>query len=87
MFNFETLLKGYPNKYLVEFILHGFRHGFNLGFRGTINEQPLRNNKSARDMPDKVSAAIAKEVHAFFFISNAFFQLRLGCCLAKSQIF
>ena len=62
MFNFETLLKGYPNKYLVEFILHGFRYGFNLGFRGTINEQPLRNNKSARDIPDKVSAAIAKEV-------------------------
>ena len=62
MFNLETLLKGYPNKYLVEFMLHGFRYGFNLGFRGTINEQPLRNNKSARDMPEKVSAAIAKEV-------------------------
>ena len=26
-------------------------------------------------------------LHASFFISNAFFQLRLGCCLAKSQIF
>ena len=60
--NFEKLLKGYPDKNLVEFILHGFRHGFNLGFRGTINEQPLKNNKSARDMPNKVSKAIAKEV-------------------------
>ena len=59
---FENLLRGYPDKYLVEFILNGLRNGFNLGFRGTINELPLRNNKSARDIPDKVSQAIAKEI-------------------------
>ena len=59
---FEHLLKGYPNKFLVDFILHGFRHGFNLGFRGLINEQPLKNNKSARDNPTKVSEAINKEL-------------------------
>ena len=56
------MLKGYPNKFLVEFILNGFRHGFNIGFRGLLNEQPLKNNKSARDNPEKVSQAIAKEV-------------------------
>ena len=27
------------------------------------------------------------DIHAFFFISNAFFWLRLKCCLTKSQIF
>ena len=53
---------GYPDKYLVEFILNGFHNGFNIGFRGVMNEQPLKNNKSARDIPDKVSEAIAKEV-------------------------
>ena len=58
----EQLLKRYPNKFLVDFILHGFRHGFNLGFRGVINEQPLKNNKSARDNPSKVSEAINKEL-------------------------
>ena len=47
---------------MAQFILDGFRYGFNLGFRGLINEQPLRNNKSARDNPEKVSEAIIKEV-------------------------
>ena len=59
---FEFLLHGYPDSSLVHFILNGFRHGFNLGFRGLINEKPLKNNKSARDNPEKVSEAIAKEV-------------------------
>ena len=59
---FEELLRGYPNPDLVHFVLNGFKHGFNLGFRGTINEEPLRNNKTARDNPSLVSAAIAKEL-------------------------
>ena len=60
---FHQLLKGYPDKNLVDFIFLGFRNGFNLGFRGILNEKPLTNNKSARDNPELVSAAIAKEVN------------------------
>ena len=58
----EHMLAGYPDGPMAQFILDGFRYGFNLGFRGLINEQPLRNNKSARDNPEKVSEAIIKEV-------------------------
>ena len=58
----RQLAEGYPNKPLVEFIMNGFRNGFNLGFRGVLNEQPLKNNKSARDIPEEVTAAVAKEV-------------------------
>ena len=56
------LLLEYPNQSLVQFVLHGFHHGFNLGFRGLMNEQPLKNNKSARENPEEVSKAIAKEI-------------------------
>ena len=59
---FQQLLKGYPDKHLVDFILLGFKNGFNLGFRGILNETPRMNNKSARDNPALVTAAIAKEV-------------------------
>ena len=59
---FAKLLLGHPDKALVDFILKGFAFGFNLGFRGVMNETPLKNNKSARDNPEKVSKAIAKEV-------------------------
>ena len=59
---FEELLAGYPDKYHVEYVLHGLRNGFNLGFQGTINEHVFKNNKSARDSSDLVSKAIAKEV-------------------------
>ena len=59
---FSELLDGYPDGRLVHFVLNRFMNGFNLGFRGSINEQPLRNNKSARDNPEKVSEAISKEV-------------------------
>ena len=61
--NFAFLLHGYPDSALVHFVLDGFRNGFNIGFRGLINETPLRNNKSARDHPEAVSEAIAKEVN------------------------
>ena len=60
--NFAFLLHGYPDRSMVQFILNGFQHGFNLGFRGLLNEKPLKNNKSARDNPDKVSEAINKEL-------------------------
>ena len=44
---FANLLRGYPDAPLVNFVLHGFQHGFNIGFHGQINEQHRRNNKSA----------------------------------------
>ena len=56
------LLLDYPNQSLVQFVLLGFHHGFNLGFRGLMNEQPLKNNKSARENPEGVSKAITKEI-------------------------
>ena len=60
--SFANLLRGYPHAPLVNFVLHGFQHGFNIGFTGQINEQHRQNNKSARDNHDQVSKAVAKEV-------------------------
>ena len=56
------LLRGHPDKYLVEYMLDGLQNGFNLGFTGQIQQIPLRNNKSARDNPIQVTLAINKEV-------------------------
>ena len=36
--------------------------------------------------PSKERRVKAKQVHAFFFISNGFFRPRLKCCLAKFKI-
>ena len=61
--SFEKLLVGYPDRYhVVKYVLNGLRNGFYLGFVGSINEQVLKNNKSARDNSEQVSKAIAKEV-------------------------
>ena len=49
---FSELLKGHPDGPLVQYILHGLRHGFNIGFKGTLDQSCLKNNKSARDNPD-----------------------------------
>ena len=56
------LLDGYPDQYQVDYILHGLRHGFDIGFKGQILEHVPRNNKSARDNYTKVTLAINKEV-------------------------
>jgi hypothetical protein len=59
---FAELLKGYPDGHQVEYILHGLRHGFDIGFAGQISEQARGNNRSARDNHVKVTLAINKEI-------------------------
>ena len=49
---------------LANYILNGFRHGFDIGFRGVFtnrNTRP-RNNLSARRCPEQVCAAIEREL-------------------------
>ena len=58
----KKLLTGHPDQDLVHRIINGFNSGFELGFRGTLQDTFPKNNKTARDNPEGVSAAIAKEV-------------------------
>ena len=59
---FAELLHGHPDRHQVEYILHGLRHGFDIGFQGQILGHTPRNNKSARDNHIKVTLAINKEI-------------------------
>ena len=56
------LLTGHPDPDLVDFIIHGFSHGFSLGVHGTVSQGSTPNLRSARDNPEAVSQAIAKEI-------------------------
>ena len=62
LLSFENLLKGYPNKDHVDYVLHGLRNGFDLGFHGNVSNQHSKNNKSARDNDKLVTVAIEKEI-------------------------
>ena len=44
---FKNLLLGHDNPSKVSFVLHGLEHGFDLGFRGTLNDTFPPNNTSA----------------------------------------
>lgn len=60
----ERLLSDYPCPSSRRFLVHGFRHGFDIGFRGSFadpNARP-RNLKSARDNAGKVTEAVVKEL-------------------------
>ena len=58
----EYYLSNHPNRQLVSYILHGFRHGFDIGFVGTVVDTRPNNLLSARNNPDHVSEAIMKEL-------------------------
>ena len=65
--NVETLaryLRDYPCPSTRDYLLRGFTHGFDIGFRGDFqdtNSRP-RNLRSARNNADLVTEAVAKEV-------------------------
>ena len=58
----DTLLVRHPDRKFVQFLVDGFRHGFDIGFRGSITPGVTKNHKSAHDNKHDVSAAINKEV-------------------------
>ena len=62
MLSLELHLRGHPDRGLVNYILTGLRHGFDIGFNGVLNPVFRRNNKSARANPEKVTMAINKEI-------------------------
>jgi hypothetical protein len=55
-------LTGHPDKDLVQFLIHGFSHGFDIMYAGPIISTFPRNLKSARDRPGAVTSAIYTEV-------------------------
>lgn len=60
----EHLLQDYPCPGTRNYLVSGFRHGFDIGFRGSFivpNARP-RNLMSARNNVNQVSEAIAKEL-------------------------
>uniref|UniRef100_A0A7M5X226 Reverse transcriptase domain-containing protein n=1 Tax=Clytia hemisphaerica TaxID=252671 RepID=A0A7M5X226_9CNID len=59
--NLEFLLSGYSPD-IVDFLIHGFSHGFRLGFGDSPLSHTGRNNSSAMIVGDKVSASIMKEL-------------------------
>ena len=56
------MLSDHPNQPLVEYILDGLTHGFDIGFKGKFSETRPNNNKSAAEYSAAVSKAIQKEV-------------------------
>ena len=60
----ERYLQRYPCPGSREYLLAGFRHGFDIGYRGTFQNVDSRpeNLRSARDNPEGVTQAIAKEL-------------------------
>ena len=55
-------LRGHPDPQLVNYVLTGLRHGFDLGFNGNLTPVARNNNKSARENPTEVTKAIIKEL-------------------------
>ena len=59
----EFYLEGY-NVPLKRELINGFKHGFDLGFRGTPNSNiKVKNLKSTLENPNKVNEKIDKELH------------------------
>ena len=58
----SELLFSHPDRSFVNFLINGFAHGFDLGYRGPITDGCQRNLLSARSHHAEVSAALAKEV-------------------------
>ena len=58
-------LHDHPDQNLVNYILDGFSHGFDIGFTGSFSNQNTRprNLPSARRNPSQVGEAIRKEIN------------------------
>ena len=59
---FEKLLKHHPDQPLVHYIIHGLRHGFDIGFKGPFSETHPKNLKSAYENKELIQEAITKEI-------------------------
>ena len=51
-----------PNKTLTEFLINGFRFGFDIGYRGPLTPGSTRNLLSAHSNPIPVTEALSKEL-------------------------
>lgn len=60
--NLCDLIVDHPDRSLVDFLITGFRDGFDIGYRGNMSVGANKNLKSARDNPTHVTEAIKKEV-------------------------
>ena len=59
---FESCLATHPDQQTVEYLCHGLRNGFDIGFQDNACATQPRNLRSALDYPEDVSKAILKEV-------------------------
>ena len=57
-----NVLYHHPDRALTQFLLHGFTHGFDIGYRGPITAGSSKNLFSARSHAIDVTAALNKEV-------------------------
>jgi hypothetical protein len=49
---------------LLDYLVDGFKNGFDIGFEGELSTVEGRNMKSARDSSDIVDGKLSKEIHA-----------------------
>ena len=62
MITLEQELTGYLDLNMVNYLLSGFKQGFRIGFEGLDLPLITKNSPSARDNPERVTAAIIKEL-------------------------
>ena len=58
----RLFLSDHPDQSLVKFLLNGFTHGFDIGYRGPVTQGQTRNLLSARENIPHVTEAIRKEL-------------------------
>ena len=61
-FDPDQQLTGYPDLNMVNYLLSGFKQGFQIGYEGLDFPLIANNLPSARDNPEQVTAAIIKEL-------------------------
>jgi hypothetical protein len=61
---FEILTDGWMEEPLRQFVLHGFRNGFDLGYTGTRTPRKARKMKSTREADDIITQSVLEEVRA-----------------------
>ena len=62
VFRLAEALRGHTDRNLVNYLLQGFSSGFDIGFRGTVGHDFVRNLQSATSHSCEVSTAIRKEL-------------------------
>ena len=58
----EYYLRDHPDRNVVNYVVNGFRNGFDIGFQGEVHETRPRNLLSALRNPQPVFAAVVKEL-------------------------